>query len=138
MFKFSESQKRNNLVAEATLNLYIFENALSSSAAAAVQLIDVEILIVTMAKSRDHKIYETFKNITVPKNKGKGDYIQLNVTSLVSEWFQNKDKSNGIQLRILDTKTQETLSHKIVALDANHFSTVRRGIFHVVILHMKF
>lgn len=132
-FKFSESQKRNNLVTEATLNLYIFreKNTLrtastSTSAADSIQFIDVEISIVPDNTKSSHKrLNETIKNISVPKSKERGDYIQLNVTSIVSGWFQSEEKSHGIYLRILDSATQEPISHKIVSLDANHFLTVR-------------
>jgi hypothetical protein len=124
-FKFSDSQKRNNLVAEATLNLYIFreKNAMRTSSDS-IQFIDVEISIVP-DKSSHRRLNETFKNLSVPRSKEKGDYIELNITSLVSGWFQSTEKSHGIYLRILDSTTQEQISHRIVSLDANHFPTVR-------------
>jgi hypothetical protein len=120
IYQFTDSQKSNNLVAVATLNLYIYSKISLKS----LDLKTVDIEIATVLKSSPHKrTFNTFRNISIPENQESG-YFQFNITELVSEWFSSRDESHAIVLKITDSSTGESLPHKIVSLDIENFETV--------------
>jgi hypothetical protein len=120
IYQFTESQKANNLVAVATLNLYIYSKISLKS----LDLKTVDIEIATVLKSSSHKrTFNTFRNITIPENQ-ESRYFQFNITELVSEWFSSRDESHAIVLKVTDSSTGDSLPHKIISLDIENFETV--------------
>lgn len=127
-FSFPKAQKVNNLVEQATLNLYIFnEKTLKSLKANLrnVQSINIEISIPSMNSSRK-EIYDVHRDIQIPSDVGDADgkYIGLNITKLVRSWFESHESKHEIYLRIINSQNKEPLSHKIVALDDTNLGTV--------------
>ena len=60
----------------------------------------------------------------MPDGTGDGDFVQLNITDMVAEWFASFQTSHGLSVKILASKNSETLPHKVVSLDADNFATV--------------
>lgn len=116
----------NNLVALATLNIFVhsknYLKSTDSQVATNFQFIDIEIAKV-LQRSPHKRIFETFQNVSISDSMN-GEYIQFNITELVAEWFSSHETSHVMALKITDSKTGETLPHKILSLESENFTTV--------------
>lgn len=126
-FQFTESEEMNNVVAQATLNIFVhskrYLKVSDFQLPKNLRLIDIE--IANILKGSQHKIiFKTFRNISLPETGSDGEYVQLNITEMVGEWFQSLEKSHGMAIKIFASKTGATLPHKIMSLDADDFKTV--------------
>jgi TGF-beta propeptide len=123
VFQFTESQKVNNLVALATLNIFVHsKNYLKSIDAQNANNIDIEISKV-LQKSPHKRIFEKFQNVTVPDSTD-GEFMQFNITKLVSEWFSSHEISHVMAIKIINSKTGDVLPHKVLSLETEKFATV--------------
>ena len=128
IFQFTESQQINNAVAQAVLNMFVhskmFLRSIDISLPKSLQYIDIE--IAKVLQGSQHKIIvETFRNISIPDVAGSdGQFVQLNITQMVAEWFSSHDTSHGMAVKIIASKSGAPLPHKIVSLDAENFTTV--------------
>lgn len=123
VFQFTESQKLNNFVSLATLNIFVHgKKSLKSSDTQNVQSIDIEIAKV-LQRSPHKRVFETFHNISFPESSD-GDYLQFNITELVAEWFASDETSHVMAIKIVDSKTGEILPHKIISLESDNYVTV--------------
>lgn len=130
VYQFTESQEMNNVVSQATLNIFVYSRKYLRSSDLQLpknfRLIDIEVAKVLQG-SQHKMIFETFRNISIPDGGGSdGDYVQLNITDLVSEWFSSRETSHGLSVKIIASRTGAALPHKIVSLDAENFSTVSK------------
>lgn len=128
IFQFTESQEMNNIVSQATLNLFLhsrkyLRSLTDSQIPKNLRCVDIE--IARILQGSQHKlIFETFRNISVPDDGNDGDYVQLNVTDLVAEWFSSQETSHSLSVKIIECKSGTTMPHKIVGLDVESFATV--------------
>lgn len=111
---------------QATLHLFVHSRAFLTASGIEhppnLEMIDIE--IAKVLKSNTHKIvFKTFVNVSVPM-EGEGRFVQLNITELVTEWFQHHEKSHGIVVKVTAPGTKTALSHRIVALNADDFIKV--------------
>lgn len=117
----------NNVVAQAALNIYIYSKKYLRSTDVQLQKstrhIDIEIAKVLQG-SQHKMIFETFRNISIPDGGSDGEFVQLNITDMVAEWFSSHETSHGLSVKIIASRTGAALPHKIVSLDAENFSTV--------------
>jgi hypothetical protein len=119
-FQFLENQETNNLVAQATLYLYVHSDKWwrsSKHSPKNIKMIDIEISKVLNGPYKE--IVEVFRNITIPDINENGHYIQLNITNMVGEWFANHNMTHGMAVKV--TTSNGTISshslQKIVSLD---------------------
>ena len=120
VFQFTDSQKTNNLVALATLNIFVnSRNYLKLPKN--IQLIDIEIAKV-LSSSLHKRIFNTFRNISV--SDVDGQYVQFNITEVVGDWFTSRDESHSLAIKVKDSKTGENLPHRVVSLETDNFETV--------------
>ena len=132
MFQFTESQETNNIVSQAVLNVFVHSKKYlrSSDLQLPKNLRFIDIEIAKVLQGSQHKmIFETFHNISVPDGGNDGDFVQLNITQMVAEWFSSHETSHGMAVKIIASKSGATLPHKIVSLDAGNFSTVSENVF---------
>lgn len=129
VFQFTESQKNNNLIALATMNIFInSKSCFKSLDVKNIQTIDIE--VAKVLKFSPHKRYfTTFRNISVPESRD-GKYFQFNITELVADWFSSRDESHTMVLEIKDSKTGDNLPHKIISFDTENFETVSKILNH--------
>lgn len=124
-FQFTESQESNNVVAKAELNLFVHSKSFLRARDMLPEnlgFIDIEIAKVLHGS---HKIvFDTIRNVSLPDAGSDGEFKQLNITQMVAEWFSSYETSHGLAIKIYSSATGEQLPHKIVALDAENFSTV--------------
>lgn len=129
VYQFTESQEMNNVVSQATLNIFVYSKNYLRSTDVQLQknarLIDIEIAKVLQG-SQHKMIFETFRNISIPDGGNDGEYVQLNITDMVAEWFSSHETSHGLSVKIIASRTGAALPHKTVSLDAENFSTVSR------------
>lgn len=127
VYQFTESQKTNNVVAQATLNIFVYSKRFLRSTDVQLpknipRLIDIE--IAKVLQGSQHKlIFETFRNISIPDDGSDGDYVQVNITDLVAEWFSSHETSHGLSVKIIASRNGAALPHKIVSLDAENILT---------------
>lgn len=118
----------NNAVSHAVLNLYVhsknFLRSSDTSLPKSLQFIDIE--IAKVLQGSQHKIiFETFRNISIPDVTNKdGQFVQLNITDMVAEWFSSHETAHGMAVKIIASKSGAPMPHKIVSLDAENFTTV--------------
>lgn len=128
IFQFTESQEMNNIVSQATLNLFLHSRKYLRSLPDLqipknLRCLDIE--IARILQGSQHKlIFETFHNISVPDGGNDGDYVQLNITDLVAEWFSSHETSHSLSVKIIECKSGATMPHKIIGLDVESFTTV--------------
>lgn len=117
----------NNAVMLATLNLFVHSKRhlrlTDLQLPKNLRLIDIEIAKVLQG-SQHKMIFETFRNISVPDTANDGEFVQLNITEMVAEWFSSHETSHGMSVKIVGSRTGTTLPHKIVSLDAEDVATV--------------
>lgn len=117
-----------NAVAQAVLNIFVhskkFLRSTDLSLPKSLQFIDIE--IAKVLQGSQHKIvFETFRNISIPDVAGSdGQFVQLNITDMVAEWFMSEETSHGMAVKIIASKSGAPLPHKIVSLDAEKSDTV--------------
>lgn len=129
VFQFTESQEMNNAVAQATLNIFVHSKKYLRSTDMQLpnnlRFIDIE--IAKILQGSQHKmIFETFRNISVPDGGNDGEYIKLNITQMVAEWFMSHETSHGLAVKVTASKSGLVLPHKIVSLDSENYITVSR------------
>jgi hypothetical protein len=127
VFQFTEIQKMNNFIAQAFMNVFVRSKKYLRSSDLQVpnnlRLIDIE--IAKVLQGSQHKIiFKTFRNVSVPNVDNDGEFIQLNVTEMVAEWFVSQEASHGMSIKIFASTTGYVLPHKIVSLDIEDFATV--------------
>lgn len=128
IFQFTESQEMNNAVASAVLNIYVhsrkFLRASDMHLPKNLRLIDIE--IAKVVKGSHKSVFKTFRNVSLPDVPGEGEFVKLNITQMVAEWFGSSDTSHGLAVKIFASKSGEPQqqSHRIVSLDAENLSTV--------------
>lgn len=128
VFQFTDSQKTNNLVALATLNIFVnSRNYLKLPKN--IQLIDIEIAKV-LSSSLHKRIFNTFRNISV--SDVDGQYVQFNITEVVGDWFTSHDESHSLAIKVKDSKTGENLPHRVVSLETDNFETVSDYIIYAI------
>lgn len=116
----------NNVVSQAILNIFVHSKKhlrTMDQLPKNVRLIDIEIAKVLQG-SQHKMIFETFRNISLPDGGNDGEFVQLNITQMVAEWFSSHETSHGMAIKIIASKSGATLPHKIVSLDADNFTTV--------------
>lgn len=127
VFTFTEAQEMNNIVIQATLNLFVHSKRYLRTNDVQVpknlQLIDIEIAKVLQG-SQHKKIFETFRNISIPDGENDGEFVQLNITDMVSDWFLSHETSHGMAVKIVATRTGSNLPHRVVSIDADDIATV--------------
>lgn len=121
----------NNVVSQAILNVFVHSKKHLRSTDLQLpknlRLIDIEIAKVLQG-SQHKMIFETFRNISLPDGGNDGEFVQLNITQMVGEWFSSHETSHGMAIKIIASKSGATLPHKIVSLDADNFTTVSKKI----------
>lgn len=129
VFQFTESQEMNNAVAQATLNLYVHSKKYLRSEDMQLpknlRFIDIEIAKVLQG-SQHKMIFETFRNISLPDGGNDGEFIKLNITQMVAEWFMSHETSHGMAVKVTAAKSGLVLPHNVVSLDSENFITVSR------------
>jgi hypothetical protein len=128
VFTFSENQESNNAVAHAALNLFIrsrnYLQLLNDTKLQQIKYINIEVARILQTSS--HKlVFKLFKDIAVPNNENGGEYVQLDITKLVAEWFRSTDKSHAIAIKIMPTNADTQLPHKIAVFDVDDVEKVR-------------
>jgi hypothetical protein len=126
IFAFTESQESNNAVLQATLHLFVHSRAFlaANGIEHPPNLDTIDIEVAKVLKSNAHKIvFKTFTNLSVPAT-GEGHFVKLNITDLVIEWFQHHEKSHGVVVKVTAPGSKSSLSHRIVALNADDFVKV--------------
>lgn len=127
VFQFTETQEMNNLVAQATLNLFVHSrNYLKSTdLQLSKNLRHIDIEVSKVLQGSQHKmIFETFRNLSLPDGVNDGEFLQLNITEMVAEWFLSHEKSHGMAVKLLDSHSGVALPHKIASFDIDNFTTV--------------
>lgn len=119
------------MVAKAELNIFVHSKSFLRSRDMRfpenLGFIDIEIAKVLHGS---HKIvFDTIRNISIPDAGSDGEFKQLNITQMVAEWFSCYETSHGLAIKIFSSATGDPLPHKIVALDAENFSTVSLIVF---------
>jgi hypothetical protein len=121
----------NNVVSQAFLNVFVHSKRYLRSTDMQLpknlRFIDIEIGKVLQG-SQHKKNFETFRNLSVPDGGNDGDFVQLNVTQMVAEWFLSEETSHGMVIKITASKSGAPLPHKIVSLDAENFATVSSNV----------
>lgn len=117
----------NNLVAQATLNLFVrsrtYMRLHDMQLPKNLKYIDIEISKVLY--NSHHKIaFETFHNISVPDKENDGEFVPLNITEMVAEWFSSQETSHAMAIRVIGSTTGNVLQHRIVSINDQDFATV--------------
>lgn len=127
IFTFTENQKTNNAVLQATLHIFVHSRKflLANSIEHPQNLKFIDIEIAQILKGAKHtRIFEVFRNISVPEGED-GRYVQLNVTGLITEWFRTHESSYGIVIKVLSSNNKVAqLPHRIVNLNHEDISKV--------------
>lgn len=117
----------NNVVSQAFLNIFVHSKRYLRSSDMQLpknlRFVDIEIGKVLQG-SQHKKNFETFRNLSVPDGGNDGDFVQLNVTQMVAEWFLSEETLHGMVIKITASKSGALLTHKIVSLEAENFATV--------------
>ncbi|XP_070504724.1 growth/differentiation factor 8 [Chironomus tepperi] len=119
-FTFDESQENNNAVVHASLNIFLNSRKFLNSKNIPNDLTAIDIEIhQTLETGRHTALFEVFPNYTIPET-GDGQYLQLNVTTLVSKWFHSHNTTHGIVIKVKSSVDGSALSHNFVSLDGGN------------------
>ena len=123
-FTFDENQENNNAVVHASLNIFLNSRKYLNSKNIPNDLTGIDIEIhQTLETGRHTALFEVYPNYSIPETDD-GQYMELNVTTLVSKWFHSHNTTHGIVIKIKSTADGSALSHNFVSLDAGNFLKV--------------
>lgn len=131
IFTFTENQKTNNAVLQATLHIFVHSRKflLANSIEHPQNLKFIDIEIAQILKGAKHtRIFDAFRNVSLHED-GEGHYIELNVTSLVTEWFHSNEQSHGIVVKIFSSHDGSSLPHRVVNLNLEDLNKVSWNFF---------
>lgn len=104
----------------ASLNIFLNSRKFLNSKNIPNDLTGIDIEIhQTLETGRHTALFEVFPNFTIPE-MGDGQYVQLNVTTLVSKWFHSHNTTHGIVIKIKSSVDGSALSHNVVSLDGGN------------------
>lgn len=117
----------NNAVAHATLNLFVHSRTYMKQhemqLPKSLKFIDIE--VAKVLHSSQHKItFKIFRNISVPEKDNDGEFVPLNITEMVAEWFSSQEKTHAMAVKVFGSATGNVLQHKIVSINVQDFATV--------------
>jgi hypothetical protein len=126
-FSFGESQESNNMVVQASLNLFVHSRKylLANNVRDAANLKSINVEVAEILSGEKHKwTFGVFENITVPEY-GEGVYVQLNVTELIDKWFHHHENTHGLNVKVTSGADGSKVPNKVVVLDAEDLIKVR-------------
>lgn len=104
----------------ASLNIFLNSRKFLNSKNIPNDLAGIDIEIhQTLETGRHTALFEVYPNFTIPET-GDGQYVQLNVTTLVSKWFHSHNTTHGIVIKIKSSLDESILSHNFVSLDGGN------------------
>lgn len=139
IFTFTENQKTNNAVLQATLHIFVHSRKflLANSIEHPQNLKFIDIEIAQILKGAKHtRLFDAFRNISLPEGDD-GHYVELNVTALVTEWFHNHESSHGIVIKILSSQNGVQLPHRVVNLNLDDLSKVSKILYAFTLFDYK-
>jgi hypothetical protein len=87
-----------------------------------LKFIDIEIAQILIG-AKHTRPFDALRNVSLHED-GDGHFVELNVTSLVTEWFHNREPTHGIVVNILSSLDGTQLPHRVVNLNPEDINKV--------------